>query len=323
MSLSLDTSELEGDVEDFEGDTDLNEWAAMGEDGPDILVSKLPQQSQYQALSRENRNLQKNIAALADQSLSKSHGAKQGKSFDEGSSNTNSLVSPRSPRPAPRTAGSAKPEILKVGKPQETATPLKRKASSDPDMLDEGEEAKTRKMESDILMAIEDPGSKSMSQSEVEDKDQDEHTRRMSFSPEELRSLDSLLVSEMMGGVKKQMFLRMAKGDRYVVTFAPVELADLAQVSVQKIIESQPNLAFFFNRQGKFKKKKGYAQAYFSLTSEVRSFINRLMYVTLSEKSTEISVSAIMNSGKHNVQVSFVLSSSNKDRLLGLLDSGE
>lgn len=273
MSLHSDEAELEGDFEDLEGDVDLNEWAAMGEDNSEMFleVEKPPEQSQAQMKTR----------------MDVSNRAIHTKSLKTCDLPSNQNVKPR-----------------------------KRSGSSG--IYEETENSKSNKLDSDILMAIEASGVANESAEDIVDED---HIKeKLSFTQEELRNLDAALVSEMMGGIKKQMFLRMPKGDRFVVAFTPVELADLADPSVQQLIESQPNLAFFFNRQGKFKKKKGYAQAYFTLTSEVRKFLSMLMYVRLMEQSTEVSISAIMNGGKHNVQVSFVVSSDHKGKLIMLLE---
>jgi len=44
----------------------------------------------------------------------------------------------------------------------------------------------------------------------------------------------------------------------FTLRFSPVEIADLAENSMQDLMRSQPNLSFCFRRQaGKFKKKKG------------------------------------------------------------------
>ncbi|GFS23834.1 hypothetical protein ElyMa_003400000 [Elysia marginata] len=304
MSLLPDGSELEGDFEDLEGDADLNEWAAMGEDTSDIFLPQPPQQTSSQAVNKESQISLKDGAGkseISKPSSSSESVMRPEHSQNKGHSNIFTAVG------LPDAASSNEGNSQKV-------EPLKRKASSM-----EAKSAKLKKMESDILMAIETAAYKSTTSEDVEDQDNLE--QESSFTQEELRNLDACLVSEMMGGIKKQMFLRMPKGDRFVVAFSPVELADLAHFSVQRLIESQPNLAFFFNRQGKFKKKKGYAQAYFTLTSDVRKFINMLMYVKLFEESIEVSISAIMNSGKHNVQVSFMLSSNNRSKLLGLLES--
>ena len=225
MSFLLD--DLEGDVEDFEGDADLNEWAAMGEDAFDVAISK-PRPSYKQ---KEN--------SPKPQSLSTSPSQRSRQSMPDTARQTASLKSKTSitTKPASGTESSQSKRTdpsdlvgviesldnpkgswsdsknMQLERPQllnsvKDMKPLKRKSSTGPPI--EMENSKSKKVESDILMAIEDPGDRRVSSSEVEDRDHTE--QKLTFTAGELRDLDSCLVSEMMGAIKKQMFLRMDKG---------------------------------------------------------------------------------------------------------------
>ncbi|GFO23337.1 hypothetical protein PoB_004984200 [Plakobranchus ocellatus] len=359
--MSDHSEELVGDADDLdlEADVDFSEWASMGEDCEELFPSKLPKTTLPTVSTKQKPQLPQKEPSYKPPATSQIQNAlqkidktprKQNNITMKGSSNNTTPKSASILNSAQTTniskatglsdiAGAiqslgphdsasnlkhsnSKENLQQHQNTANTIVSLKRKTDVAPGTNQEEAKSRKRDQENDILMAIGDADSNNKSASNpVEDRDKS--NENLLFSSEELQKLDSSLVNEMMAGVKKQMFLRMAKGDRYVVTFSPVELADLAQESLQDLIESQPNLAFFFNRQGRFKKKKGYAQAYFTLTSEVREFIHKLIYVKLSEQCTEVSVSAIMNGGKNNVQVSFALSSNNKGKLLELLKIGE
>ncbi|KAH9503978.1 hypothetical protein Btru_067483 [Bulinus truncatus] len=108
------------------------------------------------------------------------------------------------------------------------------------------------------------------------------------FSEVECRNIDNVLVEEMMEDLKQQLISH--QGDKYFIRFSPVELADLADTSVQDLIHSQPNLTFYFKRQGKFKKKKGYAESYFSQSQEVQSFLQKFLLVKLVENKVDVTI---------------------------------
>ncbi|KAK0049260.1 hypothetical protein Bpfe_021353 [Biomphalaria pfeifferi] len=109
------------------------------------------------------------------------------------------------------------------------------------------------------------------------------------LSEAEYRSLDNELVEGMMDDLKQQLISH--QGDKYIVRFSPVELADLADPSIQGFIQTQPNLTFYFKRQGKFKKKKGYAESYFTQSIEVQAFLQKFLQVKLVEPKVEVSIS--------------------------------
>ncbi|XP_059139680.1 uncharacterized protein LOC131927839 [Physella acuta] len=345
MSNSLETVEVEG--EELVGDADMSEWTILFESDESKRNSRIlsRKSSREKSSSKTSSDKQKTASSQSRNIFEASASNLLNDSSNSVASKLEPETDHKSKQPDNKRTHNMRNEngsglsslgILSKGtEPSTGDLPENLDKLKHPDDQKDGEvpgnqtdgevPAKVQKLEneSDILMAIDGELTELEDVSkQVEDKD--ETITNVKFLPslteDDFRNIDNYLVEEMMEDVRQQMMPRM--GDKFIVQFSPVELADLAEVSVQKLLETQPNLAFYFKRQGKFKKKKGYAESYFSKSLEVQSFIQQLIETKLIEKRCEVTITYCQGKKSPDI-LSFVLWLDKTEKLHKLIKTAE
>ncbi|XP_005101197.1 uncharacterized protein LOC101854727 [Aplysia californica] len=144
----------------------------------------------------------------------------------------------------------------------------------------------------------------------------------VTITEEESKAIDTILAEEMFEDIR-QCAQPKTEEKTFTLRFGPVEIADLAESGMQNLIRSQPSLSFYFRRQaGKFKKKKGYGEICFLRALPIQAFIRRLCLVKLVEKRIELTISVQIPKGRDYVGT-LVLRLDRHGKLLKLIGSGD
>jgi hypothetical protein len=319
MAAQTDDLELEGDVE---GDVDLSDWATPVSDSGNPKSGRRNHRTQHKTpyksssnkdradkakprhvQSRSSNLVTKSTYTKLDTSKKNSDNASSDVgdiagfigSIDSSRKKTNEVL-PKTPK----QTVDKKPDSG-VRTPPRSADLLaarKRKQAIDASL----DSSKPKKINNENGNKYEPV--KPVDDAEVKQEDEKDVKKPMPCSEEECRNIDTDLVEEMMKSVKKEIMPRNAE---YTVRFSPVELADLAEDSVQKLVLSQPSLAFYFKRQGKFKKKKGYAEVYLTQMQDARLFIQKLVQIQLIEQNMEVTLT-VSRPNKRDEVLSLIIS---------------
>ncbi|CAL1536884.1 unnamed protein product [Lymnaea stagnalis] len=349
--MSDQSLDLEGGEEDLIGDADLSEWNVLleGDNTETSLYAVKSQPSTITAIKNQSQD-EKREKSLVETKLQESITLEKKPQINDKSelqNLTHQIVSQKESEP--KGIGMSDSNVIKSSHSVDIGQSVSTQSTLAQDNIETGNSAhpssklsptknklpelenidpKVQKLDnvSDILIAIGGDERVDHSPKEVEDKDNEVLARDSAgahipfLSEEESRNIDNWLVEDMMEGIKQELIPQ--KEDKFIVRFSPVELADLANSSVQDLIQSNPNLAFYFKRQGKFKKKKGFAESYHSKSDDVKLFIQKLLFIQLVENKIEVSVTYIHRM-KEPVVVSFNVCLNKTNNLFKLVKNPE